>query len=110
MKLESYEIQAALAAGDIDDAIRLLLANFGLSHRQSEAIEASRSPMNQYTAAVQLPAIVIYFFKSSFIGWIGGKFSCSNDNFELSNPAYVDFGTIKIKSIRYRKSCFSWQS
>jgi hypothetical protein len=102
MKLESYEIQTALAAGDTDAAIRLLLANFGLSHRESEAIRTSRSPMNQYTAAVQFPAIVIYFFKSSFIGWVGGKFSCSNESFDPSSPSYVDLGTTKIKGVRYR--------
>ena len=102
MKLESYEIQSAIAAGDIDAAIRLLLAHFGLSHRESEIMSKPRSPLRQYAAVVQPPAIVIYFNDSSFICWVGGRFSCSNGNIEPSDPAYIDFNTARPKSVRYR--------
>ena len=102
MKLESYEIQTALATGDIDAAIRLLLAHFGLSHRENEVMSKSRSPMRQYAAAVQPPAIMIYFSGSSIICWLGGKFSCSNEYMKPSDPAYIDFNTARPKSVRYR--------
>jgi hypothetical protein len=102
MKLESYEIQSAIAAGDTDAAIRLLLAHFGLSHRESEVMSKPRSPMRQYAAGIHPPAITIYFSDSSILCWAGGSFSCSNENIEPSDPAYIDFNTARPKSVRYR--------
>lgn len=102
MKLESYEIQTAIAAGDTDAAIRVLLAHFGLSHRESEVMSKPRSRMRQYAAVLQPPSIVIYFIDNSFICWLGGRFSCSNGNKEPSDPVYIDFNTARPKSVRYR--------
>jgi hypothetical protein len=99
MKLESYEIQSAIAAGDIDAAIRLLLAHFGLSHRESEVMSKSRSPM---PAGIHQPAIIIYFSDSSVLYWAGGSFYCSNENIEPSDPAYIDFNTARPRAVRYR--------
>jgi hypothetical protein len=102
MKLESYEIQTAIAAGDTDAAIRLLLAHFGLSHRESEVMSKSRSPMRQYAAGIHPPAIIIYFSDSSFLCWIGGRFSIPNVNAQPGDPSYIDLNTARPKSVRYR--------